>query len=282
MNHVDRFSAETYIGEGNSVFVKTSHLREDFPLHWHNYFEIEIITGGRGIITVNGNDYDTASYRVFLLTPVDFHQLHPSPELKLLNISFDARLLSDRSALQFSAANCEAYPIRGAAMKRLLQAVALLRHECNVRGSCQGQLCEYILECLFRETPPMPLTENEGHLSGIQKAVLYLEMHFKENISLDMLAREAGFNPTYFSELFRKTTGQSYKQRLTELRIRYAKTLLKNGVPVSRVCFECGFGSLSNFTAVFKQAYGVTPRQYQQSKQRRVAADNSLPTRIKP
>ena len=28
-------------------------------------------------------------------------------------------------------------------------------------------------------------------------------MHFKENISLDMLAREAGFNPTYFSELFR-------------------------------------------------------------------------------
>ena len=112
----------------------------------------------------------------------------------------------------------------------------------------------------------MALPENEEHLSGIQKAILYLEMHFKENISLPALAKEAGFNPTYFSELFRRTTGQSYKQRLTELRIRYAKMLLKNGISISRACCESGFGSLSNFTAVFKQTYGITPRQYQQAK----------------
>ena len=124
----------------------------------------------------------------------------------------------------------------------------------------------HILACLFREGPTAEMPESVENLPGIQRAILYLEMHFKENITLPMLAQEAGFNATYFSELFRKTTGQSYKQRLTELRVRYAKMLLKNGVSVSSACFESGFGSLSNFNAVFKQVYGITPRQYQLSR----------------
>ncbi len=266
MQTIDRFSAENYIGKENSIFIKNSFLQKDFPLHWHNYFEIEIVTGGRGTMTINTETYDADLQTVFLLTPVDFHQIHPDPQLKLLNISFDPRNLSERTFLQLSNSKHNAYILNKDAKRRILQAVSLLRHECDIGGSCQAQLCEYILECLFRENPSVALPEDTEYLTGIKRAILYLEMHFKENISLSMLAQEAGFNSTYFSELFRKTTGQSYKQRLTELRVRYAKMLLKNGVPVSRTCFESGFGSLSNFTAVFKQTYGITPRQYQLSR----------------
>lgn len=266
MQTIDRLTADAYIGKENSVFVKANRLSEPFPLHWHNYFEIEIVTGGHSEITVNGETYDTDSHRVFLLTPIDFHQLQPAPELDLINISFDPKLLSDQTVLRLSQPLKTAYNIQGEAMDRLLQAVSLLQHECSIGGSCQAQLCEYILACLFRENLPASLPESGENLSGIKKAILYLEMHFKEDISLSALAQQAGFNPTYFSELFRRTTGQSYKQRLTQLRIRYAKMLLRNGLSVSQACFESGFGSLSNFTAVFKEHYGITPRQYQAGK----------------
>lgn len=262
MHSVHRLDSETHIGKGSAVSVKPHRLTEPFPLHWHNYFEIEIVLGGKGVMTVNGEDFDTDQYRVFLLTPIDFHQIQPQPELQLLNISFDAKILSDRGFLRLSAPVSKAYAIRGDAMKRLQQAVTLLQHECVVDGSCKNQLCEYILECLFRENPPAALPESSESLTGIKKAILYLEMHFKEDISLTTLAREAGFNTAYFSELFRKTTGQTYKQRLIQLRIEYARMLLESGISVSRACFESGFGSLSNFTAVFKEKYGVTPRQY--------------------
>lgn len=264
MKTIDRFSADNYIGKENSVFVKKTCLTEDFPLHWHNYFEIEMVTAGQGTMTINGEPYDASEQTVFLMTPVDFHQIHPDPRLQLLNISFDARHLSERTVLQLSCIKRNAYTLTKDAKNRLFLAIQLLQHECSIGGDCQGQLCEYILACLFREDSPIELPDNEN-LPGIQKAILYLEMHFKENISLSLLAQEAGFNPTYFSELFRKATGQSYKQRLTQLRVRYAKMLLKNGFPVSRACFDSGFGSLSNFTAVFKEAYGMTPRQYQLS-----------------
>ena len=266
MQTIDRFHADTHIGGESGVFVKTSRLQEDFPLHWHNYFEIEIVTGGKGTMTINTETYDANSQTVFLMTPVDFHHIHPDPQLELLNISFDHRNLSEQTFLHLANTKCNAFTLNEDAKKRLLQAVDLLQHECRIGGDCQGQLCEYILACLFREGPTAELPESVENLPGIQRAILYLEMHFKENISLPILAQEAGFNATYFSELFRKTTGQSYKQRLTELRVRYAKMLLKNGVSVSSACFESGFGSLSNFNAVFKQTYGITPRQYQLSR----------------
>ena len=266
MQTIDRFSADNYIGKENSVFVKKTCLTEDFPLHWHNYFEIEIVTGGQGAMTINGETYEATPKTVFLMTPVDFHQIHPDPQLELLNISFDHRNLSEQTFLRLANTKCNAYTLNIEAKNRLLQAVDLLQHECRIGGDCQGQLCEYILVCLFREGPTAEMPESAENLPGIQRAILYLEMHFKENITLPMLAQEAGFNATYFSELFRKTTGQSYKQRLTELRVRYAKMLLKNGVSVSSACFESGFGSLSNFNAVFKQVYGITPRQYQLSR----------------
>lgn len=260
MQTVERFSARTHIG-GENVSVTTHHLTADFPAHWHNYFEIEIITGGKGIMSINGQDYDTDRYKVFLLTPVDFHSIQPDSKLELVNISFDAAMLSDRIFARLAAPLSNAYTLQEDAMERLLQAVRLLQHECCIGGNCKEQLCEYILECLLRQEPPVE-RQSDCKLSGIKKAILYLDMHFKEDIRLEDLAKQAGFHVTYFSELFRKTTGQTYKQRLTQLRLEYAKTLLRSGFPVSQVCFESGFGSVSNFNAVFKQACGMTPRQY--------------------
>jgi len=99
-------------------------------------------------------------------------------------------------------------------------------------------------------------------MSGMKKAVAYIELHFREKISLERLSALSGYHPTYFSELFRKLTGETYIERLTSLRVNYAKALLANGVSVSEACFESGFGSLSNFLSVFKDRCGMTPSQY--------------------
>ncbi len=260
MQTVERFSARTHIG-GENVSVTTHQLTKNFPLHWHNYFEIEIVTGGKGIMSVNGQDYDTDLYKVFLLTPVDFHSITVQGQLQLMNISFDTAMLSDRVFARLAAPVSNAYTLQGDAMERFLQAAALLHHECAIGGSCKMLLCEYILACLLRQEPN-PAARCDDKLSGIKKAILYLDMHFKEDIRLEDLAKQAGFHVTYFSELFRKTTGQTYKQRLTQLRLEYAKTLLRSGFPVSQVCFESGFGSVSNFNAVFQKACGMTPKKY--------------------
>ena len=114
----------------------------------------------------------------------------------------------------------------------------------------------------------MPHQRTE-QLSGIKRALLYLEVHFKERIDLETLAREAGFHPMYFSSIFKKATGESYVQRLNHLRLEYAATLLANHYSVSYACFESGFGSFSNFFTSFKKKYGISPKEYAKQKQKK-------------
>ena len=89
-----------------------------------------------------------------------------------------------------------------------------------------------------------------------------MELHFKERVTLSDLAAEAGYHPTYFSELFKKTTGETYIEKLTKLRIGHARTMLASGFSVFDACFLSGFGSLSGFAAAFKKACNMSPREY--------------------
>ena len=57
-------------------------------------------------------------------------------------------------------------------------------------------------------------------------------------------------------------------QRLNNLRLEYAASLLSNTYSVSYACFESGFGSFSNFFTSFKKKYGVSPKEYAKAKRR--------------
>jgi len=79
----------------------------------------------------------------------------------------------------------------------------------------------------------------------------------------------SGYHPTYFSKMFYRVTGENYIERLISLRINYAKMLLKKDVSVSEACFASGFGSLSNFVAVFKKRCKMSPSAYRNSEKDR-------------
>lgn len=95
------------------------------------------------------------------------------------------------------------------------------------------------------------LNVEEKQLSGIKHAILYLELHFREEVTLSQLSKQTGFNSTYFSSLFHKIAGETYTETLNSLRARHAKNMLTDGYSVSEACFSSRFGSLSNFLSVF-------------------------------
>ena len=266
-NYLEQFRADQHIGADRHLLIEKHTVTEDCSPHGHNYFEIELILNGTGIYSVNGTDYDLKSYDVFLLTPADFHQIQTESDIHLYNLSFNEEMLNDSMIVSLSSKKIKrAYAFDQNQLLLLKSAFELLLEECRIQGRCVSLLCEYILEFLIRNNSTKHISSSAPEtLSGIKKALLYLEMHFKEDITLATLANQAGFHPTYFSELFHQTTGETYKERLNALRIRHAKTLLKNGYSVSNACYESGFGSLSNFLTVFKQTYNMTPTQYKNS-----------------
>ena len=156
-----------------------------------------------------------------------------------------------------------ALSLSGKDFDSMVMASNILANECEKSSEYRQPMLEYLIHYF---TGGMSYAQKSEQISGIKRALLYLEVHFREQIDLSVLAKEAGFHPMYFSAIFKKTTGESYVQRLTSLRLAYAATLLKNNYSVSYACFESGFGSLSNFFTAFKKKYGVSPKEYTKAK----------------
>lgn len=233
---------------------------ESFPLHWHDYFEIEIIIDGRGKHLLNGKEYPLGVGSAYLLKPTDYHSIEADGEIEVWNVTFREGLLNE--AMQLSLLHSDGLKLQtleGERMESALMAMRLLDIECRGDGEYKRQMLEYLLH-FFVDKRSKKL--NRQQLSGINKALIYMEFHFREPITLGMLAKEAGFNPTYFSELFKQTTGESFIDKLNSLRLEYACTLLANNYSVSYACFESGFGSMSNFFTAFKKRYGMSPKEY--------------------
>ena len=89
----------------------------------------------------------------------------------------------------------------------------------------------------------------------------YLEARYREPISLDTLANEVHLTRDYLCALFKKEMGHTILQRLTLIRIGWARLYLeqypdKKAYEIGKMC---GFESPSYFGKRFREAVGMTP-----------------------
>lgn len=252
------------IENNKHLSAKKHTVISEHPLHRHSFFEIEIILSGSGSYTINDIAYDISEHNIFFLTPNDYHSLETTEKTELLNISFDEKMVDEQLIITLISSETEkAYKVDRDKYIRLVKAAELLDYECTTDGKCQKNLLYYLLNHIFDDTHTLQTEAlSDNRYSGIKNALIYMQTHFKEPISLTTLAECAGYHPTYFSELFKKTTGTSYTKALNRIRLSYSKTLLSNGFSVSESCFLSGFGSLSNFGSNFKKEYRISPYDY--------------------
>jgi len=99
--------------------------------------------------------------------------------------------------------------------------------------------------------------------SIIEKINQYIREHYKENIGRNEIAAEFYLAPEYLSKMYKKQTGVSLKDYISEYRIEQAKILLRKGeLLVSDVAEEVGFDNFTYFSTLFKKYTGMTPNQY--------------------
>jgi len=90
-----------------------------------------------------------------------------------------------------------------------------------------------------------------------------LENDYGENMNLNYLADMLKLNPSYISRSFKETTGISFIDYLTDLRIEKSKILLKNGdLNVQDICLKVGYWNTNYFIKVFKKKTGKTPGEF--------------------
>lgn len=100
----------------------------------------------------------------------------------------------------------------------------------------------------------------------IEKAISYMKEHINENISLALLADIIHVNPSYLSTLFRQETGKTFVNVRAEIKIEYAKELLKKKCKICEAAQTVGFENEKYFSRAFRRITGMSPREYQLSE----------------
>lgn len=102
-----------------------------------------------------------------------------------------------------------------------------------------------------------------SHHPSVQKMIDFIEVHYKEDISIQDLASYCSMNANYASQLFKQRMGFSFVQYLKTLRIAHAQWLLsKTDETIFSIANEVGYSNYFYFAKVFKKETGLTPTEY--------------------
>ncbi|OBR68207.1 hypothetical protein A7K91_10340 [Paenibacillus oryzae] len=120
----------------------------------------------------------------------------------------------------------------------------------------------------FQASQSREAKEGEAHPSrkldgAIGKAISYVDMHFADDCRMTEVAGHVRLNPSYFSMLFKKETGESFTGYVTRYRMEKALNLLRTtDMKVLEIARVTGFGEPNYFTNVFRQHYKLSPKEW--------------------
>ncbi len=248
------------------ISAQIRRLTSSYDIHWHTFFEIELVLEGEAIHNLNGVSKQIKRGDLVLISPTDFHGMNVISPMKIWNVSFDESLLSEKRLTALSApTRRKEFSFAGESLEKIVFLIKLLESEIRTpNAGCAKELCECLLTVIERQECTEDNVVQTG--GGIGNAITYMNIHFRDNPSLSTVAAQARLHPHYFSEIFKRSTGKSFCSYLTELKIEYAKNMLDVGFSVTETCHVSGFGSLSAFLSAFKKSTGISPNEYKRTK----------------
>lgn len=221
-----------------SLNFKTPSLRDLFPVQAQNRLR-------SACAIFNGTD--AASQIKELLAPFASNQLSAgslfSLAQRILDLLFD--LLHDNDLIQYAV-----YP--KATMLAMLD-------DCLSVPQFDGMLSGFVQQTLARCYDSLRKEIN----SPVEAAKAYVAINFSKPLSLEEVALNVHLNATYFSELFKRITGENFWDYLVNYRMLMAQEFLKNNEnKIHEVAILVGYNDSRHFSKLFKKIVGITPKEY--------------------
>ena len=253
----------TYETRENGIVTekkKSMHV----PPHLHEAIEMVYVTEGTVELGVAQELYhmETGDFAIVFPNVIHHYQVFGSGKNCGIYVFVEPTLFP--SYVEELQQYCPKYPIiEGKSLhsdvKNALQMLAGKQEKGALL--CQAYV-QVILAHVF-STMQMMRKESVGMDDIIYKAVEYVAKNFRDEISLEKMAKELGINKYALSRMFSKTFHCNFSKYVNGVRLNYAISMLENSQEsITNLCLECGFESQRTFNRVFKAHYKMTPREY--------------------
>lgn len=122
------------------------------------------------------------------------------------------------------------------------------------------------LAAMTQKLEQLPPDEAEEHQAGnfiVNQAIAYIELHYREKLSLQEVADYCYISQWHLSKQLNKYAGKSFYDVLNSVRIKAAKQLLADPkLRIGDICEMVGYSDTAHFARTFKELEGVSANEY--------------------
>ena len=274
----------TPLGERDLMYVADRHkVCCDFPLHRHNLFELNFVEHGAGCERFVGDSVETlGEYDLVLITAPNLEHAWTQGQCT----STDIHEITVQFYLDFSSGFMATNPFRSiqnmfvraqrglafpmAAIMSIYPRLSKLASiPCGFQAAMEWM---YILHELSKYDDARELSSSSfaqvrtsSESRRVARVKEYVAAHYMENITLEQMSDLASMAPTAFSRYFKLRTGKTLSDYIVDVRLGTAvRKLVDTDEPVSSICFQCGFNTLSNFNRLFRNHKGCSPTEFRE------------------
>ncbi|MBR5527621.1 MAG: helix-turn-helix domain-containing protein [Clostridia bacterium] len=246
-----------------SIFAERKILSGCCSLHYHDFYEMDVVLCGSGSTVCNGEKFEIKRGMITFSTPEDFHEYATDDTCELITLQFG-----------FDSVGANTADILHRLLKKVIyldedelcETCALL--DIIIKRAQERELSSKLLECVILSVKnKLSFREYDRFPTPVQKAIIYIHSNFKEDIKMRDTAKKLGLCENYFSALFKANVGVSYKEYVRNLRLCHAANLIRyNSMPVTQAALCSGYNTQSHFDRDFKKRFGTSPSKIKNSQ----------------
>lgn len=267
-------------------YKRDTYLK-DVELHHHDFFEIYFLLAGDVTYLIESRIVHVMPGDLLLISPRELHQVCIQPEMSVyeryvlwVDPATIRRLSTDQTDL-FAGLdpNREGYGNQLRLSSEDRSRIQNLMAELHRESSSGGYGAEMLRDCLLTQ---LLITINrlvfqQGTYAedstqtnrAVTQVMNYVNLHYSEPLSLDMLAEKFYVSKYYLSHEFNRQVGTSIYRYIQKKRLLMARQLMAQGKKPNEVYSSCGFGDYAGFYRAFKSEYQIGPREFAQSVRRK-------------
>ena len=261
------------------MFISSADTRtKSYRIHKHIEFEISLILQGTGIYDTKAGTYDIRPGDIFLYSTNEYHCITDIFErngighMELLNLHFQPSFVWSIGNEYLANSYLKIFQNRldrdNPAILRLTEQMISIKEEFENK-EYDYDICikTKILELMITIHRNFSITEeNSMYIPNqlyerMETALNFMDQNYCSDLSLSDIASKAFMSRTYFCSMFKEMNGLTPWEYINIKRINKAVDLLKSSdLSISSVATQCGYNNMANFSRIFKQITGTTPK----------------------
>jgi len=262
-----------------SVFARYK-TEFDFPVHYHEEYELNFIENGRGVKRIVGDSVEEiGDWELVLIGPNIPHAWFThkcKTELFEITIQFHRDLFHEVFLKRTQVSSIRT--LFEQSLKGILFSEDTIKRLAPKLKDLENQSgFDSVIE-LMSILNELAKAEDSRCLSGekiynadyiymdsvrMEKLIDFMNANFHRPVRLAEAAELAGMAETAFSRFFKARTGVNFVDFLNDIRLGHAvRMLIDTKDPVTAIATACGFTNISNFNRTFRREKGLTPKEF--------------------